>query len=157
MTLTIHVIPVFRPNLMKRLMAVEKRSKTPEEERSQCAGELREAKLVELRAVRVHDSLLLDGLGRPINVKENEARVDIRSYGTSSKGTSSTNQLEPDPVCRFLDVTVPSINCYYSLHRRNGWDRSQDGKAETDILLMSKRVLWNSTKIRDFVGTTIFH
>lgn len=63
-------------------MALEKKLKVPPQERSRCAGELRTAPVVELKAVRV-DPLIFDALGRPIGGKENTP--ELHRYMTVSK------------------------------------------------------------------------
>ncbi|KJA24271.1 hypothetical protein HYPSUDRAFT_200765 [Hypholoma sublateritium FD-334 SS-4] len=89
---------VWRPSLMRRLIAVEKTLKIPREDRSQCAAELREANIIEIIAVRHHDVLILDTIGRPINGKENSPEVGIGAYATISKGVSNPKQPETVPL-----------------------------------------------------------
>ncbi len=109
---------------MRRLIAVEKTLKIPLEDRSQCAAELREAKVVEVMAIRHHDGLVLDTLGRPINEKENSPEVGIRAYTTIAKGATSKG---PEPVSLascfngFLYISGPTyINPGTSYKEENG-------------------------------------
>lgn len=64
---------------MKRLIALEKKLKIPEENRSICDGELRPAKSIEIKATRV-DRLNLDNFGRPVTEKENNGDLGLRAY-----------------------------------------------------------------------------
>ncbi|KAF9478486.1 hypothetical protein BDN70DRAFT_895676 [Pholiota conissans] len=84
---------VWRPSLMKRLMTLEKRLKIPLEERSTCAGELRQATHVELKATRVQ-ALQLDTLGRPIKEKENDAAGGLHAFISVPKGSSDVKKTE---------------------------------------------------------------
>jgi Fanconi-associated nuclease 1 len=86
---------VYRPNLMKRLLGLEKQLKVPPEERSQCAAELRTANVVELKATRIHP-LLFDSMGRPVNGKENTPEGGLQAFfGVSKDSTIGKN---PDQV-----------------------------------------------------------
>lgn len=60
-------------------MGLEKRLKIPPEERSRCAGELRKAREVQLVADRV-EPMLLDSLGRPINVLDNPPELNLHAF-----------------------------------------------------------------------------
>ena len=46
---------VARPSLLRRLRRLEKRLKVPEDECAVCEGELREAEIVTLTAIRIHN------------------------------------------------------------------------------------------------------
>ncbi|KIM48589.1 hypothetical protein M413DRAFT_20952 [Hebeloma cylindrosporum] len=70
---------VWRPSLVNRLMGLEKRLKIPSEDRSRCAGELRKAREVHLIAERV-EPMLLDSLGRPINVLDNPPELNLHAF-----------------------------------------------------------------------------
>ncbi|KAK0211331.1 hypothetical protein DFS33DRAFT_1252122 [Desarmillaria ectypa] len=72
---------ICRPGLFKRLQKVEKTLKVPEEQRSQCEGELKEPEVVEVHAERIKrssSSLQLDQFGRPKG-KENGAPGSSRT------------------------------------------------------------------------------
>lgn len=115
---------------MRRLIAVEKTLKIPLEDRSQCAAELREANIVEIIAVRHHDVLMLDTLGRPIIGKENSPEVGIRAYATISKGASNTKQ--PEPVwllfCLYVFLCLSGITC-----TNVGSSREEENGAEIEM------------------------
>ena len=108
---------------MRRLIAVEKTLKIPLEDRSQCAAELREAKVVEIIAIRHHDGLVLDTLGRPINEKENSPQVGIRAYTTISKSATSTKGPEP----------VSLLSCF------NGFFTSRDQRVTIQAPVLKKK------------------
>ncbi|KAK0463511.1 VRR-NUC domain-containing protein [Desarmillaria tabescens] len=72
---------ICRPGLFRRLQKVEKTLKVPEEQRSQCEGELKEPEVVEVHAERIKrssNSLQLDQFGRPKG-KENGAPGSSRT------------------------------------------------------------------------------
>jgi len=109
-TRLIYLIQVWRPSLVRRLLALEKKLKVPVKERSSCSGELRQAPVVELRAVRVH-GLKLDALGRPIG-KENTP--EIHRYVTITKKEGKS----PEEVFSESHFYLPrSSHCLFrSLH-----------------------------------------
>jgi len=76
-------------------MGLEKRLKIPPEEQSQCAGKLRKAREVHLIADRV-EPMLLDSLGRPINVKDNSPEVNLHSFMQVTK-TIISDDKKPSP------------------------------------------------------------
>jgi Fanconi-associated nuclease 1 len=86
---------VWRPSLVNRLMALEKRLKIPPEERSQCAGKLRKAREVQLIADRV-EPMLLDSLGCPINVKDDPPKLNLHAFMQVTK-TISSDDKKPSP------------------------------------------------------------
>ena len=76
-------------------MGLEKRLKIPSEERSQCAGELRRAREVQLIADRV-EPMLLDCLGRPINIKDNPPELNLHAFMQVTK-TIVSDDKKPGP------------------------------------------------------------
>ena len=92
---------VHRPGLVRRLITLENTLKIPSNQRSICAGELRNAPIVELKATRVH----VDVQNRLSNEKENTPK--LHRYITV---TRKENLLEIEEVCvSLLLVLVTSF------------------------------------------------
>lgn len=137
-TRLIYLIQVWRPSLVRRLLALEKKLKVPVKERSSCSGELRQAPVVELRAVRVH-GLKLDALGRPIG-KENTP--EIHRYVTITKKEGKS----PEEVffrisllsAAFLTLSVSQPAPAKKRTGKSNWE----GREENEVVNVETRALY---------------
>ncbi|KAF8912179.1 VRR-NUC domain-containing protein [Gymnopilus junonius] len=69
---------VWRPDLINRLMKLEKQLKLPPEQRSTSDGRMRPPETIEVYAIKIANPVKFDVLGRPIEEKENTP--DLLAY-----------------------------------------------------------------------------
>ncbi|KAF8891363.1 hypothetical protein BD779DRAFT_1514822 [Infundibulicybe gibba] len=99
---------VFRPGLVRRLRALEKRLKLPEEERCQCDYELKKADVITIKAVRIWkraEALKISADGRVINGSAASSGVD--SYFAPAATTGEKDVL-PCPEQEEIKPKEPS-------------------------------------------------